>query len=526
MVLWISLVVLLLLVVIGSLAPEQLAAFTHLALDLTIARTGWLYLLVVFSLVVFLLYLACSRFAQLRIGGEDAKPEFSGPTWFAMLFSAGMGIGLVFWGAAEPIAHLAEPSEGIVPMTSEAARAAMRYSDFHWGLHPWAIYAVLGLALAWFKYNRGARGLISELLRPVFGRLVDGWLGHLVDILAVLATAIGVATSLGFGALQIGAGLNHVFGLPQTTAVRIGIIGCALVLYLFSSATGLHRGIKWLSNANIVLALLVLLAFFVFGPTGFIFDAFTNALGGYLNNFFAMSLRMTPYSEGTWVAEWTLFYWAWWISWAPFVGSFIARVSYGRSVREFVVGVLAVPSVLSFIWFAALGGTALHLQLFGGVDLVGAYAQGPENVLFRVLDTLPLSNVLAVVSTALLLSFFVTSADSATLVLAAMSSGGALEPPLWKKLVWGVAQAAVAATLLVAGGLEGLRSMAIVTALPFALILLMVCFGLLRALQEEQARLDTESADFRHALRGWLAGSRSAASDQTTGAQSGDQAGR
>lgn len=524
MVMWISLALLLMLVVVGSVAPEQLAALTHVALDLTIARTGWLYLLVVFFLVVFLLYLACSRFAQLRIGGEDAKPEFSGPTWFAMLFSAGMGIGLVFWGAAEPIAHLAKPSEGIAPMSSEAARAALRYSYFHWGLHPWAIYAVLGLALAWFKYNRGARGLISELLRPLFGKLVDGWLGRAVDILAVLATAIGVATSLGFGALQIGAGLNHVFGLPQSTGIRIGIIGCALVLYLLSSATGLHRGIKWLSNFNIVLALLVLLAFFVFGPTGFIFDAFTNALGGYLNNFFSMSLRMTPYSEGTWVADWTLFYWAWWISWAPFVGSFIARVSYGRSVREFVVGVLAVPSLLSFVWFAALGGTALHLQLFNHVDLVGAYAQGPENVLFKVLDTLPMSGLLAVVSTALLLSFFVTSADSATLVLASMSSGGALEPPVWKKIVWGVVQAAVAATLLVAGGLDGLRSMAIVTALPFALILLVVCFSLLRALQEEQSRLDLEAVDLRHALHGWLAQNRSGARVETRSADTADRA--
>ncbi|HET9033517.1 MAG TPA: BCCT family transporter [Dokdonella sp.] len=515
MVMWISLALLLLLVVVGSVAPDQLAALTQMALDLTIARTGWLYLLVVFSLVIFLFYLACSRFATLRIGGEDAKPEFSGPTWFAMLFSAGMGIGLVFWGAAEPISHLAAPAEGIAPMTSEAARAALRYSNFHWGLHPWAIYAVLGLALAWFKYNRGASGLISELLRPLFGRLVDGWLGHAVDILAVLATAVGVATSLGFGALQIGAGLHHVFGLPQNTGMRIGIIGCALALYLISSATGLHRGIKWLSNTNMVLALLLLFAFFVFGPTDFIFDAFTNALGGYLNNFFAMSLRMTPYSEGTWVAEWTLFYWAWWISWAPFVGSFIARVSYGRTVREFVVGVLAVPSVLSFIWFAALGGTALHLQLFSGADLVGAYAQGPENVLFQVLDTLPMSGLLALVSTALLLSFFVTSADSATLVLASMSTSGALDPPVWKKIIWGIVQAAVAATLLVAGGLEGLRSMAIVTALPFALILLVVCFSLLRALRKEQSRLDLEAAEFRHALRGWLAQTRSGAKSET-----------
>lgn len=296
MVFAIALAVLALLVLAGSVAPAQLSASMRGALDDTITYGGWFYLLVVFFIVAFLVYLFFSRFAQLRLGGEDAEPEFSAPTWFAMLFSAGMGIGLVFWGAAEPISHLATPPEGIAPMSSAAARASLRYSFFHWGLHPWAIYAVLGLALAWFKFNRGASGLISELLRPLLGRVIDGWLGRAVDILAILATAIGVATSLGFGALQIGAGLNHVFGLPQTAGTRLGIIAVALVLYLLSSTTGLHRGIKWLSNLNMVLALSLLLAFLVFGPTGFIFDAFTSTLGQYLNNLPAMSLRI-PHSR-------------------------------------------------------------------------------------------------------------------------------------------------------------------------------------------------------------------------------------
>ncbi|MFS8064673.1 MAG: BCCT family transporter, partial [Luteimonas sp.] len=403
MVFWISLVLLALLVLTGALAPAQLELLTRDALNFTISRAGWLYLLVVFFLVAFLIYLACSRFSRLRIGGEDATPEFSMPTWFAMLFSAGMGIGLVFWGAAEPISHLALPPEGLAPLSNAAARASLRYSFFHWGLHPWAIYAVLGLAMAWFRFNRRARGLISELLRPIFGSLVDGALGHTVDVLAVLATAVGVATSLGFGALQIGAGLNHVFGLPQTTATLLGIIAAAMVLYLLSSSTGLHRGIKWLSNLNMVLACAILLAFLLFGPTGFLFEDFTNTLGAYLNQLPGMSLRMTPFSETTWVADWTIFYWAWWISWAPFVGSFIAAVSRGRTVREFVVGVLAVPALLSFVWFSVLGGTALHLQIFGGIDLVGALKQGPEQVLFHVLDALPAAGTLASLATVLLL---------------------------------------------------------------------------------------------------------------------------
>jgi len=504
MVFAIALAVLALLVLAGSVAPERLSATMRVVLNDTIAYGGWFYLLVVFFMVAFLVYLFFSRFAHLRIGGEDAEPEFSGPTWFAMLFSAGMGIGLVFWGAAEPISHLATPPEGIAPMSSAAARASLRYSFFHWGLHPWAIYAVLGLALAWFKFNRGARGLISELLRPLCGRIIDGWLGRLVDILAILATAIGVATSLGFGALQIGAGLDHVFGLPQTAGTRLGIIAVALVLYLLSSTTGLHRGIKWLSNLNMVLALALLLAFLLFGPTGFIFDAFTNTLGQYLNNLPAMSLRMTPFTRGTWVADWTIFYWAWWISWAPFVGAFIARVSKGRTIREFVAGVLAVPALLSFIWFAALGGTALHIQLAGTADLVAAYANGAEQVLFQVLDVLPWPKLMAVLASALLLSFFDTSADSATLVLAMMSSHGELDPPAWKKVVWGVAQAAVAAILLLAGGLDGLRSMAIVSALPFALVLVAVCFSLLRVLREDEDRVEHEELAFRHALRRWM----------------------
>lgn len=504
MVFAIALAVLALLVLAGSVAPAQLSASMRGALDDTITYGGWFYLLVVFFMVAFLVYLFFSRFAQLRLGGEDAEPEFSAPTWFAMLFSAGMGIGLVFWGAAEPISHLATPPEGIAPMSSAAARASLRYSFFHWGLHPWAIYAVLGLALAWFKFNRGASGLISELLRPLLGRVIDGWLGRAVDILAILATAIGVATSLGFGALQIGAGLNHVFGLPQTAGTRLGIIAVALVLYLLSSTTGLHRGIKWLSNLNMVLALSLLLAFLLLGPTGFIFDAFTSTLGQYLNNLPAMSLRMTPFTRGTWVADWTIFYWAWWISWAPFVGAFIARVSRGRTIREFIAGVLAVPALLSFVWFAALGGTALHIQLAGGADLLAAYDKGAEQVLFHVLDVLPWAKLMAVLATALLLSFFVTSADSATLVLAMMSSGGALDPPAWKKIVWGVAQAAVAAILLLAGGLDGLRSMAIISALPFALVLVAVCFSLLRVLREEEDRVEHEDLAFRHALRRWI----------------------
>ena len=338
-----------------------------------------------------------------------------------------------------------------------------------------------------------------------------------MDILAVIATAIGVATSLGFGALQIGAGLHHVFGVPRTAATQLSIIGAAMVLYLLSSTTGLHRGIKWLSNLNMVLAGTVLLAFLCFGPTGFLFEDFTHTLGGYLNQLPAMSLHMTLFTESTWVADWTIFYWAWWISWAPFVGSFIAAVSRGRTVRQFVVGVLAVPTLVSFVWFSALGGTALHLQMFDGVDLVAALQQAPEQVLFQVLDFLPGAGFLALLTTLLLLTFFITSADSATLVLAMMTSGGMQEPPMWKKLAWGVLMAAVAAVLVIAGGLQGLQSMAVIAAVPFAVILVLVCFSLIRALREEEDRFESEELAFRHALRRWLANENRQGTDTPVG---------
>ncbi|MGX4642375.1 BCCT family transporter [Massilia sp. SYSU DXS3249] len=505
MVFRISLLLIFALAVAAGLAPKPFEAASDAALAAIIQNAGWLYLLIVFLTLVFLGWLAFGPTARLRIGGRDAEPQFSNAAWLAMLFAAGMGIGLVFWGAAEPISHLTKPPERLPPMTPQAASAAMRYTFFHWGLHPWAIYGLMGLAIAWFQYNRNGRGMISDLLQPLIGDRHLGWIGKLVNIVAVVATAIGVATTLGFGTMQISAGMTRVFGLPSGLGMQLTVIGVCFVMYMASSASGVERGVKWLSSANLALAAFLLVAVAILGPTGFIFDAFTTSLGSYLDHLIEMSLRMAPYSANPWVAEWTIFYWAWWISWSPFVGSFIARVSYGRTVREFVLGVVVAPSLLGFAWFATFGGTALWAQLFGGVDMAGALAAGYETVLFRMYDALPLSGILSGLSIVLLVIFFVTSADSAVLVLGSMSSETAGDPTLGRKFAWGIAIALIAAAMLMAGGLDALQTLITVAALPFALLMIAVMVGLYRVLSLEALREKATERRARRAIEDWIA---------------------
>lgn len=504
MVFRISIALVAVLVLLAGLTPGPFNSVVQAILAEVVRGAGWLYLLVVFLSLSFLLYLSFGRFANLRIGGEDAEPDFSRASWMSMLFAAGMGIGLVFWGAAEPISHFVKPPEGLAPMSMEAARASMRYAFFHWGLHPWAIYALIGLAMAWFQFNRNGRGLVSDMLQPIIGRHHRGWVGHVVNIAAVVATAIGVATTLGFGTVQIAAGMERVFGLRASIPVQLSIIGVAFVLYMVSTTSGVDRGIKWLSNFNLGLAALLLAMVLVLGPTGFIFDTFTTTLGSYLNQLVTMSLRMSPFSGSTWVADWTIFYWAWWIAWAPFVGAFIARISRGRTLREFVVGVVIAPTLLGFVWFSVFGGTALWSQLFGHVDLVQALGNGYETVLFTLFDSLPLPTVLASVALLLLIIFFVTSADSAVLVLASMSTNEAGEPPLRRKVTWGVAIALIAAALLLAGGLSALQGMITIAALPFALLMILVMVSLYRVLDQEWTRERRQALRARHMIESWI----------------------
>lgn len=481
----ISLVIVIVIVLFGAISPELFASVASHVLKVTTTNFGWFYLIVTFGFLIFCIFLAFSRYGQIPLGSDDDEPEYSLPTWFAMLFSAGMGIGLVFWGVAEPISHYFSPPAGVSGQSTEAAQTALRYAFFHWGLHPWGIYALIALALAYFQFRKGAKGLISSTFGPLLGERIHGPLGKGIDVLAVIATAFGVATSLGLGTLQINGGLSHLFGLPSNTTVQIVIISIITVLFLLSATTGLDRGIKYLSNTNLILALMLLLLTLVLGPTSFIFDAFTSTLGSYLNNLISMSLRLTPFTQGTWVANWTLFYWSWWIAWAPFVGMFIARVSKGRTIKEFVICVMLVPSLLSFIWFSVFGGTALHLEIFDQAPIGAAVQSDISTALFLALEQLPMGYILAVVAILLIITFFITSADSAIFVLGMLSSDGNLDPSNQVKVTWGILQSAIAIVLLLSGGLEGLQTASIVAALPFTVIMVLMCFSLVMALQEE-----------------------------------------
>ncbi|MEP7205940.1 MAG: BCCT family transporter [Casimicrobiaceae bacterium] len=500
MVLYIAVAIVGAVVLWGIVAPAGLATAASAALGFTTTYFGWFYLWVVLGVVVFCFFLAFSRFGALRLGAEDDEPEFHGFTWFAMLFAAGMGIGLVFWGVAEPLSHYASPPPGITAGSPEAANAAMRVAFFHWGLHPWAIYTVVALAIAFFQF-RGAGNLnFSATMQGLKIKPDSRWLA-LIDIFAVVATAFGVATSLGLGALQINSGLNAVFGLRIGIPSQIGIIVVTTILFLASAMSGIERGIKWLSTANLVLAALLMAAVFIVGPTIAILDTFTNTLGRYVSEFARMSLALSPFRDNSWISDWTIFYWAWWLSWSPFVGLFIARVSKGRTIREFVVGTLLVPSLASFVWFSILGGGALHLEIFEHVPLAAAAQADASTAIFRFFDALPGSLVLSVAATVLVLIFFVTSADSATVVLSMLSSGGNPNPPMRLKLVWGALISLIAVSLLLAGGLKGIQSAAIVAALPFAGVVVLLCVSLYRTLVGEWSARDRAERELRRRLR-------------------------
>jgi glycine betaine transporter len=452
---------------------------------MTTEKFGWFYLATAFFILGFSIFLAFSKYGNIKFGKDDDQPQYTNISWFAMLFSAGMGIGLVFWGIAEPLQHYLNPPLGIEGGTTEAAHLAMRYSFFHWGFHAWAVYALIGLCLAYFKFRKGSRGLISSAFYPLLQEKVDGPLGKTIDVLAIIATAFGVATSLGFGALQVNGGLHKVFGISNELKIQIIIIAAVTVLYLISATTGLDKGIKILSNLNIIIAGGFMLFVLLLGPTSFIFDLFTVTLGEYLQNIIQMSFSLTPFTQGTWVADWTLFYWAWWISWAPFVGTFIARISKGRTIKEFILGVILVPSLVCFSWFAVFGGTALNFEIFNNAGLARAAELDVTTTLFLALNHLPLGTITSTVAIILIITFFITSADSATFVLGMFSTNGNLNPKVWVKIIWGILQSSIAIILLYSGGLDGLQTMAIVTALPFAVVLLFMCASIVKALKQE-----------------------------------------
>jgi len=482
----ISLAVVALFVVAGIVAPQQLDAITTHLHELVIAGFGWGYLLAAFAFLVFSLYMAFGPYGRLRLGQDAEKPQYSYFGWFSMLFAAGMGIGLIFWGVAEPLSHYLEPPVYITPQSGEAASFAVAYSFFHWGLHPWAIYIVMSLSIAYFSFRRGMPPLISSCFYPLIGDRIYGPMGYAIDILAVFATVFGIATSLGLGAMQITGGLAEVLPIAAGLGTTLGVIAVVTVLYMISSMVGLDKGIQVLSRGNVIVALLLMTAMLILGPTAYILNVFTTTIGEYLAALIPRSLDVNPFEGHEWTQSWTLFYWAWWISWSPFVGLFVASISRGRTVREFVVGALAVPALLTFFWFAVFGGASLHLELERGISIAERAVAEVPTALFQVYSYYPGASILTAVTLLLLSVFFVTSADSATYVLAMMSSQGHLMPPLWKRITWGVLQSSAAAVLLVSGGLEALQRMAILAALPFAVVMMFMARGLLSAMRYER----------------------------------------
>ncbi|MDQ0429725.1 glycine betaine transporter [Planomicrobium stackebrandtii] len=478
---WISLIICIGLVAWGLASPQGFQTQTG-ELTAAISSTfGWYYLLTVFLILIFCVYLIFSRFANLKLGKPGDKPEFSLVSWFAMLFSAGMGMGLVFWTTAEPISHAFISSPNAELGSDQAIQEAMQFSFFHWGLHAWAVYGIVALVLAYFKFHNDAPGLISATLIPLFGKkLMAGPLGKLIDTLAVFATVIGVASTLGFGSAQMNEGISFLFGTPNTFAFQMLILAVATVLFIASASSGIGRGIKYLSNINMVLAFVLLLLLLIVGPTLYIFNSFADAIGGYMNNFFSMSFNLEPINEErrAWVDGWTVFYWAWWISWAPFVGIFIARISRGRTVKEFMLGVLLVPSLVCFIFFAVFGVSALNLEQ-NNIAKISEYSL--ETATFGVLQYYPLGTLLSIITLFVIAIFFITSADSATFVLGMQTTGGMLNPPNLVKITWGLIQSAVAAIVIYTGGTQGLQNALIIAALPFSVVIILMGVSFLKA---------------------------------------------
>ncbi|ASK33400.1 BCCT family transporter [Alloalcanivorax mobilis] len=476
------------LVALGATVPKRFAAAAEYILEQLSYYFGWFYLLSVFVFVVFLLALAFSRYGKTRLGPQDSSPEYGVFSWLSMLLSAGFGVGLVFYGMAEPILHLGEPPHGAAEAGSPAAASlAIQYSFFHWGVSQWAAFTLVGLIIAFFQFRKDRPGLVSTMVEPA---IRDVPRRHLVaeslDVLAVIATVMGVATSLGLGVLQMNGGLEKVFGWPDTFWTKAAILAAMFVCYMASSYSGLDRGIKMLSNLNMGLCLGFMGYMLVTGPTVLILDTFVHGLGNYLGNFISMSLTSPPFEKGDWMNRYTVFYWAWVIAWSPFVGTFVARISRGRTIQEYILGVLLVPPLLACAWIAVFGGTALDMELNGGAGLTSVVSENVPSGLFEMYALLPYSDWLSGITMVILFVFLVTSADSAAYIVSQMTDQGSLNPPLYKRLTWGVLISAICITLIAASGLRGLQSASLLSALPFALVLFLMIGVLIKELREDR----------------------------------------
>nr|WP_258067468.1 MULTISPECIES: BCCT family transporter [unclassified Pseudoclavibacter] len=458
---------------------------------------NWYYVLIAAFFVIFSLVMGFGKYGDIKLGKDDDKPEFSNLSWLSLLFAAGMGIGLVFYGVSEPLSHFIEPKPGVSGTESQLAQQALSQTYLHWGVHAWSIYIVLGLALAYAIHRRGRPVSVRWALEPLLGRRVRGGWGNLIDVVALVGTIFGVATSLGLGVLQIGSGLEAAGILESSTTSSIAIIAVITAFVLFSVISGVGKGMKWLSNINLMLAGALLIFILIVGPTQFLLRDFVQSLGNYLQNFVSLTFSTSAFSGEAgvdWQSAWTTFYWGWWMSWAPFVGVFIARISRGRTVREFVTGVMLVPTLVTFLWFSVLGGTALYMQLNGITDFVqGDGSVDVEGALFQMLAQLPGGAVLTIGAIILIAIFFITSADSGALVMGMLATGGQAEPKHWVRAFFAIITSLLAVALLLAGGLNALQTAAISIALPFSIVLLLSCWATALAFAREKRAYDRAS---------------------------------
>lgn len=484
------------LIIVGIIAVWSVAfndSFTvvaNAAFKVLTTDFGWLYLISMIIFFGFIVYFAFGKYGKIRLGSDDSRPEYSNITWFGLLFGCGMGVGLVFWGVAEPLTYYLNPTDGIEAASQASANFAFENFFMHWGILPWANYAVIGLALAYFMFRKNKKGLLSVMLEPLIGeKLANGWLGKVVDILGVFATVAGVVTSLGLGTLQINAGFNYLFGVPINLVVEIIIIIIVSFLYIGSAVSGLDKGIKIISDTNLYVAIGLLSVCFIVGPKVETLNAFVNGMGQYIGNFIPTALKINSYSDNSWFGSWRLFYWAWFIAWAPFVGVFVARISKGRTIREFVLGVVLVPTIASCIWGAVFGNLGINLGEKGlmAIEKLQEAVATPEVGLFVVLGQYPLGFILSLVALVSLCAFFVTSANSGVYVLSMLSTDGAINPPNGRKILWGVIQSVMAIGLLMAGGLKPLQTISLVAAFLFIFVMLGTIAAFIKVLKEEKA---------------------------------------
>ena len=480
-----------LIIIFAATVPDIASRWFDAVQSAIIINASWFYVLAVAIILLSVVYLGFSRMGTIKLGPDHSEPDYSRISWFAMLFSAGMGIGLMFFGVAEPVMHFLAPPLA-EPGSVDAAREAMKITFFHWGLHAWAIYAIVALILAFFAYRHGLPLTLRSALYPLIGDKIYGPIGHAVDVFAVIGTVFGIATSLGYGVTQINAGFNYLLDVPISDTVQVFLIIGVTALAVVSVTTGLDKGVRRLSELNIVLAVLLLLFVLLLGPTVFLLQAFVQNTGAYVSDLVSNTFNLFAYEKTDWIGGWTIFYWGWWLSWAPFVGLFIARISRGRTIREFVLGVLLVPSGFTLMWMTFFGNSAIELIINQGVASLGEMVQQDVSVaLFVFFEQFPWSRILSVIGTLMVVVFFVTSADSGSMVVDMLCSNGRNDTPVWQRIFWAAGAGLVAIILLLAGGLGALQTMAIASALPFTIVLLIATYGLVRALQVDVYKKET-----------------------------------